>query len=95
MWCLEKFRQGYHPLEFAKEPKPKKKVRGYALSPSIAAWFLAIDIECASVQMGSTSSKEEDPKVSESCIRIEPIFSISYPLQTEQLYYSPFFFFAF
>lgn len=28
LWCLEKFRQGEDPSDFAHPPKPKKKVRG-------------------------------------------------------------------
>ena len=29
LWCMEKFRQGYNPTEFAHPPPPKKKIRGY------------------------------------------------------------------
>ncbi|KAL5501700.1 hypothetical protein ACEPAH_8960 [Sanghuangporus vaninii] len=29
LWCMEKFRQGYEPKEFAHPPTPKKKIRGY------------------------------------------------------------------
>ncbi|GJE88300.1 IGR protein motif-domain-containing protein [Phanerochaete sordida] len=29
MWCMEKFRQGMDPKDFAHEPKPKKKIRGW------------------------------------------------------------------
>ncbi|EPQ29614.1 uncharacterized protein PFL1_02833 [Pseudozyma flocculosa PF-1] len=29
LWAIEKLRQGQHPQEFAFQPKPKKKVRGW------------------------------------------------------------------
>ncbi|KAL5482530.1 hypothetical protein ACEPAI_9124 [Sanghuangporus weigelae] len=29
LWCMEKFRQGYEPKEFAHPPTPKKKIRGH------------------------------------------------------------------
>ncbi|KAL5519925.1 hypothetical protein ACEPAG_1585 [Sanghuangporus baumii] len=29
LWCMEKFRQGYEPKEFAHPPRPKKKIRGH------------------------------------------------------------------
>ncbi|EKM51904.1 uncharacterized protein PHACADRAFT_165232 [Phanerochaete carnosa HHB-10118-sp] len=29
LWCMEKFRQGWDPKDFAHEPKPKKKIRGW------------------------------------------------------------------
>ncbi|KAI5121407.1 hypothetical protein M0805_003179 [Coniferiporia weirii] len=29
LWCMSKYRQGFDPIEFAHEPKPKKKVRGH------------------------------------------------------------------
>ncbi|KAG6330695.1 hypothetical protein ID866_8395 [Astraeus odoratus] len=29
LWCMEKFRQGVPIDEFAHEPKPKKKIRGW------------------------------------------------------------------
>ena len=28
LWCMEKFRQGEDPTNFAHEPRPKKKIRG-------------------------------------------------------------------
>ncbi|KAI0771259.1 IGR protein motif-domain-containing protein [Trametes elegans] len=28
LWCMEKFRQGQEPAEFAHPPKPPKKIRG-------------------------------------------------------------------
>ena len=28
LWCMEKFRQGVEPSQFAHPPKPKKKIRG-------------------------------------------------------------------
>ena len=31
MWCMEKYRQGLDPKEFAHEAQPKKKIRGYVL----------------------------------------------------------------
>ncbi|KAF9454804.1 hypothetical protein P691DRAFT_804164 [Macrolepiota fuliginosa MF-IS2] len=33
LWCMEKYRLGLDPREFAHEPKPKKTVRGYVVSP--------------------------------------------------------------
>ncbi|KIM89022.1 hypothetical protein PILCRDRAFT_49613, partial [Piloderma croceum F 1598] len=32
LWCMEKYRQGFKIREFAHEPKPKKKVRGWGPS---------------------------------------------------------------
>ncbi|TEB39715.1 hypothetical protein FA13DRAFT_19410 [Coprinellus micaceus] len=29
LWCMEKFRQGLNPKEFAHDPRPKKIVRGW------------------------------------------------------------------
>ncbi|KAH8114371.1 hypothetical protein DFH11DRAFT_210591 [Phellopilus nigrolimitatus] len=29
LWCMEKYRQGLDPADFAHEPKPKKKIRGH------------------------------------------------------------------
>ena len=31
LWCMERFRQGYDPKEFAYPPQPKKKIRGCVL----------------------------------------------------------------
>ena len=37
LWCMEKYRQGLDPKEFAHEAPPKKKIRGYE---SCSPWLV-------------------------------------------------------
>ena len=36
LWCMEKYRQGFDIKDFAHEPKPKKKIRGWVGRSGVA-----------------------------------------------------------